>query len=47
MNVMTDSPYATLSQSNNSTIMSVTLKDGTGFPVISTYTLEQSRAVIV
>ena len=47
MNVMTDSPYATISQSNNSIIMSVTLKDGTSFPVISTYTLKQSHAVIV
>ena len=44
---MTDSPYTTLSQSNISTIMSVTLTDGTEFPVISTYTVGQSRAVIV
>ena len=35
---------ATVSQSNNST---VTLKDGTSFSVVSTYTVGQSHAVIV
>lgn len=43
---MTDSFYASLSQSDKSTVLSVTLEDGTSFPMISMYSVEQSRAVI-
>ncbi|KAI9457101.1 hypothetical protein BJY52DRAFT_522120 [Lactarius psammicola] len=43
---MTNNPYATLSQSDNSTVLSFTLEDGSSFPIISTYTVGQSHAVI-
>ncbi|KAH9062413.1 hypothetical protein EDB87DRAFT_300979 [Lactarius vividus] len=42
---MTDPLYVTLTKMDNSTILSITLEDGS-FPVISTYTVSQSRAVI-
>lgn len=42
---MTDPLYATLTDMDNSIVLSITLEDGS-FPVISTYTVSQSRAVI-
>ncbi|KAH8994661.1 hypothetical protein EDB86DRAFT_3167243 [Lactarius hatsudake] len=42
---MTDPLYATLTNVDNSTVLSITLEDGS-FPIISTYTVSQSHAVI-
>ncbi|KAH9012904.1 hypothetical protein EDB85DRAFT_1900043 [Lactarius pseudohatsudake] len=42
---MTDPLYATLTKVDNSTVLSITLEDGS-FPIISTYTVSQSHAVI-
>ncbi|KAH9163931.1 hypothetical protein EDB89DRAFT_2078399 [Lactarius sanguifluus] len=42
---MTDALNATLAKMDGSIVLSITLEDG-GFPVISTYTVSQSRAVI-
>ncbi|KAH8984511.1 hypothetical protein EDB92DRAFT_1819049 [Lactarius akahatsu] len=42
---MTDPLYATLTKVDNSTVLSIILEDGS-FPIISTYTVSQSHAVI-